>query len=123
VQRCLDKGFALDAVTVLCWRGRDKSALLALERLGDWRLARFSGAYDERGRPVWNDGELRIETVRRFKGQSADAVVLTEVDFAHLDELRRSLLFVGLTRARMHVELVLTAAAEAALAARADDSD
>jgi superfamily I DNA and RNA helicase len=72
---------------------------------------------------VWNDGELRIETVRRFKGQSADAVVLTEVDFAHLDELRRSLLFVGLTRARMHVELVLTAAAEAALAARADDSD
>ncbi|WP_157270113.1 nuclease-related domain-containing DEAD/DEAH box helicase [Azohydromonas aeria] len=119
VQRCLDKGFALDAITVLCWRGRDNSALLALERLGNWRLACFSGAYDERGRPVWSDGELRIETVRRFKGQSADAVVLTEVDFDELGSLQRRLLFVALTRARMHVEIVMTATTEGALMAQA----
>ncbi|MDZ5455257.1 ATP-binding domain-containing protein [Azohydromonas lata] len=101
---------------MLSWRGRDKSRLLAQERLADWRLARFEGGYDEQGRPVWSDGELRIETVRRFKSQSADAVVVTEVDFEELNELRRNLLFVALTRARMHVELGLTPAAAGALA-------
>lgn len=121
VQRCLDKGFALADITVLSWRGRDKSRLLAQERLADWRLARFEGGYDEQGRPVWSDGELRIETVRRFKGQSADAVVVTEVGFEELNELRRNLLFVALTRARMHLEIVLTAAAAQALAARVQE--
>lgn len=122
VQRCLDRGHALGDIAVLCWRGLEHSRLMGLERLQDWRLARFSGQYDAQGRPVWNDGELRIETVRRFKGQSADAIVLTEVDFEALDELRRRLLFVALTRARMHLEIVLTAAAEKALMARAQDA-
>lgn len=118
VQRCMDKGFALSDITVLSWRGRDKSRLLAQEQLADWRLARFNGGYDDQGRPLWSEGDLRAETVRRFKGQAAEAVVITEVDFEELNEERRNLLFVGLTRARMHVELVLSPAAASALEAR-----
>ena len=116
VQRCLELGYALEDVTVLCWRGLGSSRLMGLQRLGDWRLSRFSGHYDGQGRPVWVDGELRVETVRRFKGQSSSAVVLTEVDFEELGPMQRRLLFVALTRARMHVEMVITRTAEAALA-------
>jgi len=46
--------------------------------------------------------------VRRFKGQAAAAVVLTECDLAQLDEMNRRLLFVGLTRARVHLEWVIS---------------
>ncbi len=47
--------------------------------------------------------------MRRFKGQAAPAVVLTECDIAQLDDMNRRLLFVGLTRAQMHLEWVMSA--------------
>jgi hypothetical protein len=108
VRRCLHLGYALEDIVVLCWRGRGHSELLSQDTLADWKLTRFTGAYDEQGRPVYSDGELTIETVRRFKGQSAPAIVVTEVDFDAVDALWPHLLFVGLTRARMHVEVVIS---------------
>jgi hypothetical protein len=118
VQACLDAGFALADVALLSWRGRERSSLLKLDRLGDWPLSKFNGQYDAAGEPLWTDGALRLDTVRRFKGQSAPAVVVTEVDFDTLDTLSRRLLFVALTRAQMQVACVLSPAAEQTLAAR-----
>jgi ATP-dependent exoDNAse (exonuclease V) beta subunit len=46
--------------------------------------------------------------VRRFKGQAAAALVLTECDIAELEPINRRLLFVGLTRARVHLEWVIS---------------
>ncbi|MFN4266891.1 MAG: ATP-binding domain-containing protein [Aquabacterium sp.] len=115
VQRCIDQGFDMSDITVLCWRGREKSALMGLEQLADWRLARFTGDYDASGQPIWSDGSLRIDTLRRFKGQACPAIVLTEIDFSELDTIRRNMLFVGMTRAGMHLEMVMTDAAERAL--------
>jgi hypothetical protein len=108
VQRCLDRGFTLDDVAVLTLRGRASSELLTCDALGPWRLRRFTGDYDVAGNPVWTDGPLLADTVFRFKGQSAQAVVLTECDFANWDEPTRRRLFVGFTRARMHVEWVIS---------------
>lgn len=117
VRHCQHLGHPLDHIVVLCWRGREQSRLLGLDRLGHGlTLARYTGQYDAQGVPIWRDGDLRIDTLRRFKGQSAPAVVLTEVDFDTLTPLNRRLLFVGLTRAQMHVEWVLSAAAERAVA-------
>jgi hypothetical protein len=56
-----------------------------------------------------------IDSVRRFKGQAAPAVVLTECDFADLDAMTARLLFVGLTRARVHLEWVLSRQASHAI--------
>ncbi|RQS71948.1 nuclease [Burkholderia sp. Bp8963] len=118
VRRCLQHGYPLQDIVVLCWRGREHSDLLANDSLADWTLAKFTGAYDENGHPVCSDGELTIETVRRFKGQSAPAIVLTEVDFDQTDTLWPRLLFVGLTRARMHVEVVISETAARTLEQR-----
>ena len=71
------------------------------------------------GRPEVSDGELLIETVYRFKGQSAPCVILTEVDFESFDEPARRRLFVGFTRASMKLLVVLSERAAQALLARA----
>lgn len=118
VQAALDQGHALQDIHLITWRGVERSRLFARGQLASWPLCRFTGRYDARGEPVWTDGELRIDTLRRTKGQAAPVVILTEVDFEQLGELERHLLFVGMTRARMRLAVVLTARAEAALAAR-----
>jgi superfamily I DNA/RNA helicase len=57
---------------------------------------------------MWTPGPLLADTVYRFKGQSAPAVALTECDFDQWDDKARRLLFVGLTRARVHLEWVVS---------------
>jgi superfamily I DNA and RNA helicase len=108
VERCLQSGFALADIAVVSMRGRERSVLQGLDQLGLWSLSRFTGQFDEGSAPVWKEGHLLIESVRRFKGQAAAAVVLTECDIAQLDPLNRRLLFVGLTRARIHLEWVIS---------------
>jgi len=66
------------------------------------------GQYDLFGNPVFRDGELLVESVYRFKGQSAPAVILTEVDFETFDDKSYRKLFVGMTRARMKLVLVIS---------------
>jgi superfamily I DNA/RNA helicase len=108
VERCIKRGFPVEDIAVVSMSGQKSSALLNLERIGPWRLRRFTGQFDDGGNPRWTDGELLIDTVRRFKGQAAPAVVLTACDFDALDEKTKRLLFVGITRARLHLEWVLS---------------
>lgn len=116
VQRCNHRGFDIGDIAVVSLRGRERSLLQRLDQLGPWTVRRFTGRYDEGGGAVWTDGELLIDSVRRFKGQAAQAIVLTECDITALDPLSRRLLFVGLTRARIHLEWVISRRTEQALA-------
>ena len=75
--------------------------------LGDALLR--AGAYDMCGKPIFCDRVLLAESVCRFKGQSAPAVIFTEIDFAEIDERVFRQLFVGMTRARLKLVLVLSA--------------
>ena len=69
---------------------------------------RFTGYYDQHQRPIFTEGDLLLETFRRFKGQSAPAIVLTEIDEETWTDLHRRMLFVGMTRATLHLEIVLS---------------
>jgi superfamily I DNA and RNA helicase len=115
VDRCLQRGFSIDDIAIISMRGRERSLLQGIDRLGEWTLRHFTGKFDSGGDAVWTDGQLLIESVRRFKGQAAAAVVLTECDLAQLDAMNRRLLFVGLTRARVHLEWVISTQAEECL--------
>lgn len=108
VERCLQRGFALADIAVVSMCGRKHSVLQGKDQLGKWTIQRFTGQFDAGSNPVWTQGQLLVESVRRFKGQAAPAVVLTECDMAQLDPANRRLLFVGLTRARVHLELVIS---------------
>jgi hypothetical protein len=118
IKACLDAGFTAGDVGLVSFHGRERSRLLHLDRIGAHTLRSFTGEYDAAGQPVVRDGALLTESVYRFKGQSVPAVILTEIDFEDLDEPAFRKLFVGMTRARLKLILVLSDGAASALMRR-----
>lgn len=113
VTSCLAAGFARHDIAIASFRGREKSVILHLDQLSDAHtLKSFTGAYDLFGTPEYRPGGLLAETVYRFKGQSAPAIIFTEIDFERIDERVLRKLFVGMTRARLKLVLVLSERAE-----------
>lgn len=115
----LSRGYAIEDIVVLTGRGVKKSVVLKQDRIGAYSTRRFTGKYSTKsGLPEWTEGDLLVESVYRYKGQSAPVVVMTEVDFAEISPLERRKLFVGLTRATMTAEIVMTPQAEQCFASR-----
>ncbi|QJD89563.1 ATP-binding domain-containing protein [Duganella dendranthematis] len=113
VTLCLGAGFTREDIAIASFRGREKSAILHLDQLSDVHtLKSFTGEYDLFGNPQYRDGGLLAESVYRFKGQSAPAIIFTEIDFEEMDQLVLRKLFVGMTRARLKLVLVLSERAE-----------
>ena len=109
VTLCLGAGFARQDIAIASFRGRERSAILGLDKLSDAHTLRsFTGEYDLFGHPIYREGGLLAESVYRFKGQSAPAVIFTEIDFEEIDELVLRKLFVGMTRARLKLVMVLS---------------
>ncbi len=118
IRMCFAAGFHAADVAIVSWRGREQSELLRHDRLGANALRSFTGQYDLLGQPEYSEGDVLIESVYRFKGQSAPAVILAEIDFETLDERALRKLFVGATRAMMKLVIVLSERAERQLRAR-----
>lgn len=104
----LASGVDVTQIAVLSARGLTNSVLRSQEVVAGHKVRRFTGEFDVSGQPCWTDGQLLVDSVYRFKGQSATAVILTEVDFNVLGPHERALLFVGMTRGLMSVSLVLS---------------
>lgn len=112
IEALLEKGFELSDIVVLTGRGRVKSKILSQANIGKFMINKFTGRYTEDGEPIWSNGDIRAETVYRFKGQSSPAIVFTEIEFEEMTDIERNKLFVGITRAQMAVELVLSTNSE-----------
>jgi hypothetical protein len=121
ITRGLGAGFKKDMIAVVTYRGREHSSFTPLDKLGPHALKAFTGQYDLLGSPVYSDGHLFIDSVHRFKGQSAPCIVFTEIDFEELDEAALRKLFVGMTRATMKLVLVVSDRAAAAMLGRVTD--
>lgn len=118
VKAFVDQGHAASDIAVITWRGLDHSRVVGCDSLAGLRTRRFSGRYTDDGQAIVSDGDLQLDTLFRFKGQAADCVVITEIDFdAWNDDVRRRL-FVGLTRARLKVALVASAPANRGICER-----
>lgn len=105
----LKEGYAPESIAVLSFRGMANSALLSgdVKTLADLKIKKFVG-YDSKGSAIWSDGQLFVDTLFRFKGQCADAVILTEIDFDEWTDDIKKRLFVGLSRARLMASMVVT---------------
>ena len=109
VTLCLQAGFQRQDIAICSFRGREKSTILNMDKLSDSHTLRsFTGAYDLFGNPVFREGGLLAESVYRFKGQSAPCLIFTEIDFEQMDELVLRKLFVGMTRARLKLVMVMS---------------
>ena len=67
---------------------------------------------------MYRAGEIRFDSVYRFKAQCAPCVILTEVDFETFDESALRRLFVGATRATLKLCIIMSERSAAALLAR-----
>lgn len=111
----LGAGFKRDMMAIITYRGRENSSLTPYDKLGAYPLRAFTGKYDLFGNPLFTSGEVLIDSIYRFKGQSAPCVIFTEVDFESLDDLVLRKLFVGMTRATMKLILVISDSAAKSL--------
>lgn len=111
LNRCLTTlwadGYQPEQVVVLSFHGIKTSQTLTQVELGGYATRRPTGQYDAVGNACWTEGRLLVDTLHRFKGQSAPAVVLCEVDFDELTDKDKRKLFVGLTRAQHRVDVVM----------------
>jgi hypothetical protein len=106
ITRCLQLGFDRGQVAVLSMRGLKNSTVLHRHHIAPHSFRHFTGQYNDNGEQIFTEGSILAESVYRFKGQSADAIVLTEVDFEDFDEQAYRKLFVGLTRAKLFAVVV-----------------
>ena len=81
------------------------------EKVGNVSLRRFTGDYDLFGNQLSTDGQLAFDSVYRFKGQEAPAVIIVDVDPnpKRLDSAFR-LLYCGMTRATVRLEIIVSRA-------------
>ena len=107
VGRLLQQRFRLQDIAILSCRGVASTALKDVERVGNRTLKRFTNDYDLLGNQVYSRGQVLFETVRRFKGQQAPAVILVDVD-PKAERLMQELqvLFCGMTRATVRLEIL-----------------
>ena len=108
IQALLSDGISFSQIAIVTYAGRERSEALACHQLAGLSIKCFTGGHDTAGNPQWTRGDLLVETLYRFKGQSAPVVVLCEIDFEAFDEKERRKLFVGFTRAQIRLECVLS---------------
>jgi superfamily I DNA and RNA helicase len=106
VEGLLQQGYLPGDIVVLSWQGLDRTVITRAEEIAGKSTRRFTGRYNDSGEAIYTEGELRVETVHRFKGQAADCIVLTGVDFDEWTSDAKRRLFVAMTRARIRLTIV-----------------
>lgn len=106
--------FDSEDIAIVSLKGRRRS-LLTDEVVAGQRLRVFTGDYTADGQPLFSEGTLRSDTIFRFKGQQAKAVVLIDVDFEEINDRLRNLLYCAMTRATFSLDVLHTAIAGAAI--------
>lgn len=109
IDRAVEIGFNKKLISLLTFRGRDKSLFTPFTQIGAHTLrAPIKDAFDDEGNQQFTEGEITTDSVHRFKGQSCPCVILTEIDFEELTENVKSRVFVGATRATIKLILVVS---------------
>ena len=107
VAELIGQDFECSDITLLTMLGYRKSVLSDRMRVGDWKIRRFAGHYDDHNEEIMSDGEIYFESIYRFKGQESKAVILCDIDpnpERQMDWERR--LYCGMTRTTMCLVLL-----------------
>lgn len=64
------------------------------------------------GSQVWSYKEIMLDSLYRFKGQAAPAVILTDIEELESQERLQRLLYTGMSRAAVRLDLVCTQTAK-----------
>lgn len=101
-------GFANTEISVISCRGMSSTAFAGCDSLGGIDLRRFTGGYTSDGQQIYTEGNLIFDTLYRFKGQQAPAVILVDVDETiDVSDRARRILYCGMTRATVRLEMLV----------------
>jgi AAA domain len=106
VNALIANGFPLEQIVILSGRGFKNSIVARAETIGGHGTRRPAG-YTPDGETLFTPGRLRVESLWRFKGNQAAAVLVCELDGDLEHHGTRDKIYVAATRATMHLEWFL----------------
>lgn len=105
VKRLRKDGFDDSQIAILSVRGVSTSRFREADRIGSVALRRWY--HDDEGRQQFTGGTVLFDSVYRFKGNEAPAVILVEVGEGGMSgEVGKRVLFCGMTRATLRLDVV-----------------
>jgi DNA helicase IV len=108
VHELVKAGFKPEDIAIVACRGVQSTALKDVMQVGKYKVSRYTGKYDANNEQIYTDGELTFDTIFRFKGQQAPAVILIDLDESlKRDEWATGILYCAMTRATIRLELVV----------------
>jgi len=108
VRELVKVGFTPEDIVIVSCRGMKSTALAGVEKIYKHKVRRFTGNYDADSEQIYTDGDLRFETIFRFKGQQAPVVILVDLDDTlKRDDWATGILYCAMTRATVRLELVV----------------
>lgn len=107
IDNLLKAGFKPADIVLLSLRGLKRATLANSSRVGNFTLSSFTGDYDLLGNQRMSRGQIVFDTIHRFKGQQAPAVILTDVDERDMDPDRwERILYTAMTRATVRLDVI-----------------
>ena len=108
VNELAKKGFDASDIVIISCHGMNSTALANIEQVGKFKVRRFTGKYDSNNEQIYTVGEINFDSIFRFKGEQAPAVILVDLD----EKLERNdwaigVLYCAMTRATVRLELVV----------------
>ncbi len=101
-------GFSDEDIAIVSCRSLPSSTFYDIEQVGKTVIRRFTGNYSSDGNQTYTDGTVLFDTIYRFKGLQACAIILVDIDdtIGETDFSKR-ILYCGMTRATIRLELVV----------------
>lgn len=101
-------GFKPEDIAIVSCRGTQSTALGDTVQIGKHKMRKFTGKYDSNNNQIYTDGDLNFDTIFRFKGQQAPAIILVDLDETiKKDDWATGILYCAMTRATVRLELVV----------------
>ncbi len=108
VSDLLAMGFEPEDIVILSMKGIAGTCLGDRRRVGNHTLKRFDGTYDPDGHQVFTPGQLYLESVFRFKGGQAPAVIAVDVESGSRDQARmQRILYTAFSRAAVRLDVLV----------------
>ncbi len=100
-------GFKNEEIVILSCGGRGKSFVGEKTDIGGIKLRLATGRFGADDAEIYTDGQILFETVYRFKGQQAPAIIFIDAQTPeHASDRMKRVMFCGMTRATVRLELI-----------------
>lgn len=109
VSELVREGFSHEQIVVISCKGLKSNSFKDCDQIGTLKLRKFSGKYDKSRKQIYSDGDVYFDTIFRFKGQQAPAIIVIDIDDSlKNDDRAKNILYCAMTRATVHLELLVS---------------